>query len=142
MNFDSEIGMSSANSVHNELQLKLAVYIYNFVNWTIKRAKKYTAYVTEAVNADRDSQHPDISIKEKSTGKTVLIIEITAKKSEEDKKALNYRDKKNISYTNAEILVYHYVKHIWYKVNEKGILEKNSISDFLSKDMYELTDKS
>lgn len=139
---ESQIGMSSANSIHNYLQSELDFAIKNIFKNSSELKKNYLMFVEEAVNDDRNGQKPDISIKDKKSRETVLIIEITGTKSEEDQKAIKYRDNKEpvkLNFTNAEILVYDYTSLTWYKVNKKGTLEKNGFCKFLEIDLYDIT---
>lgn len=139
---DSEIGMSSANSIHNYLQSELDFELKKIFKSSPELKENYLMFVEEAVNDDRNGQKPDISIKEKKSRETVLLIEITGTKSEEEQKALKYRDDKEegkVNFTNAEIMVYDYTSLTWYKVNKKGILQKNGFCKFLGIDLYEIT---
>lgn len=139
---ESEIGMSSANSIHNYLQSELDFELKKIFKSSPELKENYLMFVEEAVNDDRNGQKPDISIKEKKSRETVLLIEITGTKGEEEQKALKYRDDKEegkVNFTNAEIMVYDYTSLTWYKVNKKGKLQKNGFCKFLGIDLYEIT---
>lgn len=138
---NSKIGMLSAKSIHNYLQCEIHFALKTIFNSSEELKKNYLMFIKEAVNENRNGQKPDISIKEKKSRETVLIIEITGTKSEEDLKAIEYRkeEKVRMNFTNAEILVYDYTDQTWYKVNKKGFLENGGFCKFLGVDLYDIT---
>lgn len=119
---DSKIGMARPMIGHNFVEFLICKYIGKI--WGSKRSfqKKYIPANEEPITNNRETLTPDFTIKDRKTGKTVLLIEITHTLEQEQEKIYDYK-KLGI---DAEMFVFEYVENKWYKANENGELEEGS----------------